>query len=253
MLQQSFIVAENQSLGANLYRLELAGNTDGICANGQFVSVSIPGKYLRRPFSVYRIKPGRLTLLYKLVGEGTARMAEWVPGISVDVLTGLGTGYDISRAGTRPLIIGGGYGSASVYGIARELALAGAVPAIMLGFDTQEEAVVLEDFVGLMQFGASVRLATRDGSGGVQGLVTDLLKKESDPQYTFVYACGPLAMLRALDEALCDVPGQFSMEARMGCGFGACMGCSIQTKSGSLRVCKEGPVFDKEDIVWTQA
>lgn len=254
MRQEHFIVESNRHAGAGLYRLELSGNTEDIRADGQFVNVSVPGKYLRRPFSVYRVIPGRLTLLYKVAGSGTSLMAEWTPGTVVHMLTGLGSGYDLSRCGDKPLIVGGGYGSASVYGLARELALEGKAPSVVLGFDTQEEAVVLEDFIGLIQFGASVRLATRDGSAGIQGLVTDLIdtsQQSTNPLYSFIYACGPLPMLRALSDQLPELPGQFSLEARMGCGFGACMGCTIQTTRGPLRVCKEGPVFDKGEIIWT--
>lgn len=252
MRQEEFVVESNRHEGAGLYRLQLAGNTEGLYADGQFVNLSVPGKYLRRPFSVYRVVSERMTLIYKVAGGGTAIMADLAPGATVDVLVGLGQGYDASRAGKRPLIVGGGYGSASLYGLARNLALDGHEPSVILGFDSLREAVTLDDFIGLLPFGASVQLATRDGSGGRQGLVTDLIPPEEQNDHTFLYACGPMAMLSAVAEATAGIPGQVSLEARMGCGFGACMGCSIQTTNGAKRVCKEGPVFDKGELTWTQ-
>jgi len=252
MRQNLFAVAENRPLGAGLFRMELEGDTRDIRADGSFIDIAVPGKYLRRPISVYQVRPGRVTIVYKTVGDGTARMSEWKPGTVANVLTGLGRGYDAGRSGNRPLIAGGGYGAASLYGLTRTLALSGRNPSVILGFDNRDEAVFLMDYIALMEFGATVRIATRDGSAGARGLVTDLLGTQDPEKYTFLYACGPLPMLRALGEKTAVLPGQFSLEARMGCGFGACMGCSIPTTRGAARVCKEGPVFDKGEILWTQ-
>lgn len=235
-----------------MYRMDLDGDTRKICADGSFINLSVPGKYLRRPISVYQVRSGRATIVYKTVGAGTLRMSEWTPGTLVDVLTGLGCGYDLARAGARSLVVGGGYGAASLYGLTRSLALAGKQPSVILGFNTEDEAAVLGDFINLIDLGASVRIVTRDGSAGAQGLVTDLIQPEELPDLSCLYACGPLPMLRALAEKTVALQGQFSLEARMGCGFGACMGCSILTTRGAVRVCKEGPVFDKGEIIWTQ-
>lgn len=251
--QDFFTVTDNRPLSPGLYRMDLTGDTRGIRADGSFVNVAIPGKYLRRPISVYRALPGQVTLVYKVVGEGTARMAEWTSGTKAELLTGLGSGYDASRAGEKPLLVGGGYGAASLYGLARSLALAGRAPSVVLGFNASEEAGFLGDFIDLIGLGASVRVATRDGSLGAQGLATDLIEPDHPAGYTFLFACGPLPMLRALAERTEGLPGQFSLEARMGCGFGACMGCSVMTKNGAKRICVEGPVLDKEEVLWTQA
>lgn len=252
MRQDIFIVTDNRALGAGLYRMDLDGDTRGVRGEGDFVNLSVPEKYLRRPISVYRVRPGRMTIVYKSVGEGTHHMAQWAPGVRADVLTGLGTGYDAARSGEKPLLIGGGYGAASLYGLACALARAGKSPSVILGFNSAEEAVLLKDFVELRDLGSSVRVATRDGSAGVRGLVTDLIGDGAAQEYTSIYACGPLGMLRALAGKTTALPGQFSLEARMGCGFGACMGCTVGTTRGPARVCKEGPVFDKEEILWTQ-
>ncbi|HCU07775.1 MAG TPA: dihydroorotate dehydrogenase electron transfer subunit [Clostridiales bacterium] len=250
--QDIFTVTDNRPLGADMYRMDLDGDTREICADGSFINLSVPGKYLRRPISVYQVVSGRATIVYKTVGNGTLRMSGWAPGTLVDVLTGLGCGYDLDRAGSRPLVVGGGYGAASLYGLTRSLALAGKRPSVILGFNTGDEAVVLGDFINLIDLGASVRIVTRDGSAGAQGLATDLIQSEELPGFSCLYACGPLPMLRALAEKTVVMQGQFSLEARMGCGFGACMGCSILTTRGAVRVCKEGPVFDKGEIIWTQ-
>jgi dihydroorotate dehydrogenase electron transfer subunit len=232
--------------------MALDGDTGEIRGDGDFVNLSVPEKYLRRPISVYRVRPGRVTIVYKCVGDGTHRMSLWEPGTRADVLTGLGSGYDAARAGERSLLIGGGYGAASLYGLACMLARTGKNPSVILGFNSAEEAVLLKDFADLTEVGASVRIVTRDGSAGARGLVTDLIGADAAQEYTSMCACGPLAMLRALAEKAPALPGQFSLEARMGCGFGACMGCTIGTTRGPARVCKEGPVFDKEEILWTQ-
>ena len=252
MRQDIFTVTSNRPLGADLFRMELDGETGEIRGDGDFLNVSVPGKYLRRPISIYQARPGRATIVYKVAGNGTRRMSEWTSGTRADVLSGLGCGYDAARAGDRPLVVGGGYGAASLYGLTRALVLAGRKPSVILGFNTCDEAVVLEDFIGLIDLGASVRIVTRDGSAGARGLVTDLIGPEDPSRFSCLYACGPMPMLRALAEKTAALQGQFSLEARMGCGFGACMGCSIQTTRGAVRVCKEGPVFDKGEILWTQ-
>ncbi len=250
--QGIFTVTANRSLGPGLYRMDLAGDTREIRADGGFVDLSVPGKYLRRPISVYRVLPGLVSIVYKVAGSGTALMSEWTPGTRADLLSGLGRGYEASLAGEKPLLAGGGYGAASLYGLARTLALAGKKPSVILGFDRAQDAGFLADFIDLMDLGATVRLVTRDGSAGARGLVTDLIGTDEGEKSTFLYACGPLPMLRALADQTGGLPGQFSLEARMGCGFGACMGCTVMTTRGPVRVCKEGPVFDKGEILWTQ-
>ncbi|HZK70159.1 MAG TPA: dihydroorotate dehydrogenase electron transfer subunit [Clostridia bacterium] len=230
--------------------MELYGDSTGIMGIGDFVNVSIPGTYLRRPISVFDISKELLTIVYKIVGKGTEIMSKMESGNKLDILTGLGTGYDILRAGQMPLVVGGGYGTASVYGLAKALTIAGNNPSIILGFNNKEDSFLIPDFLDLETKGASVQIVTMDGSIGNKGLVTDFVSGYKDKPYSYVYACGPFLMLKALAMKV-DIQGQFSLESRMGCGFGACMGCSIVTKNGAKRLCKEGPVLDKEEIIWT--
>ncbi len=251
MRQEIFTVETNQFISRDLFRMELIGNTQGIMAIGDFVNISVPGTYLRRPISVFDVYKQTLTIVYKVVGKGTAILSNIKRGDKVDVLTGLGTGYNCSLAGESPLVVGGGYGAASIYGLSKTLTQAGSKPTILLGFNKAEDAFLIKEFQNLELAGASVRVITVDGSLGSKGLVTDFIAGAHDRPYTFIYACGPTAMLKALGQKT-DIPGQFSLEARMGCGFGACMGCSVMTKNGSKRVCVEGPVLDKEEILWTQ-
>ena len=242
MKQSVFTITENAPLTGAVYRLRLAGDTSAVIAPGQFVNIALPGLYLRRPISVSDASDGRLTLIYKIVGRGTEAMAAMAPGQALDVLSGLGNGFDVSLAGDRPLLLGGGIGAAPLVLLARRLRAAGKTVAVVLGFNTRDEIFYEDEFRAM---GCDVTVATADGNCGVHGFVTDALPEE----YSFYYACGPEPMLRAVyGRAAGD--GQLSFEARMGCGFGACMGCTRQTTAGPKRVCKDGPVFRKGEILW---
>ena len=238
-----FILTENTALTPLVYRMRLAGDASAIVKPGQFVQVQLPGFYLRRPISICDWDAESLTLVYKLVGEGTRAMADLAPGAALDLLTGLGNGFDTAACGDKPLLIGGGVGLPPMIGLCRTLLEEGKHPTVLAGFNTASE-VFLKDAVEAL--GAPFALATMDGSAGVQGLVTDAMKSLD---FDSICACGPLPMLKAVWEAA-DVPGQFSFEERMGCGFGACMGCTVKTKNGYKRVCKDGPVLMREEILW---
>ena len=238
-----FILTENIALTPLVYRMRLTGDTAAIARPGQFVQVQLPGFYLRRPISVCDWDSEGLTLVYKLVGEGTRNMAGLLPGTELDLLTGLGNGFDTAACGDKPLLIGGGVGLPPMVGLCRTLLAEGKHPTVLAGFNTADE-VFLRDAVEAL--GAPFVLATMDGSAGVKGLVTDAMK---ELDFDSVCACGPLPMLKAVWEAA-DVPGQFSFEERMGCGFGACMGCTVKTKNGYKRICKDGPVLVREEILW---
>lgn len=242
MKQGIFTIVENIPLTAQVYRMVLEGDTSAITNPGQFVEVRLPALFLRRPISVCAWDEKSLTLVYKVAGRGTGDMARLSPGAKLDLLTGLGNGYDTSRAGECPLLIGGGVGVPPLYGLCQTLLREGKRPHVILGFNTKDEIFYEREFRAL---GVPVAVATADGSYGIKGFVTDAM----DGPCSFFYACGPLPMFRALEKAA-RTPGQYSMEERMGCGFGACMGCSMETKSGPRRVCKDGPVFDREEVLW---
>lgn len=240
-----FTIKQNTPLTSCVYRMVLQGDTSAITAPGQFVQVQVPGFYLRRPISVCDWDSETLTLVYKVVGNGTDAMCRMIPGTELDLLTGLGNGFDITRCGERPLLIGGGVGLPPMVGLCRCLMQAGKHPTVLAGFNTADEVFLRED---VEKLGAPFVLATMDGSAGIKGLVTDALP---EIDFTDICACGPLPMLKAIMNAD-DHPAQLSFEERMGCGFGACMGCTCKTTHGSKRVCKDGPVFTKEEIVWPQ-
>lgn len=238
-----YTVLSNEPLTAAVRRMRLAGDTQWIARPGQFVNIAVEGKYLRRPISVCDYDAETLTLIYKVVGEGTEILAGMEPGERLDLLTGLGNGFDTAVAAERPLLVGGGVGVPPLYNLARVLLAAGKPVQVVLGFNTASEVFYAGEFRAL---GCSVTVATADGSEGVKGFVTDALR---GLDFDYFYACGPLPMLRALAQATaCD--GQLSFEERMGCGFGACMGCSCKTLTGSKRICKEGPVLTKGEILW---
>lgn len=243
MNQQLCTVLENKPLTGSVWRLRLSADTSAVTAPGQFVNLKLPGLYLRRPISICDWDETGLTLIYKVVGKGTEEMTGLTPGSAVDTLVGLGNGYDLSKAGDAPLLIGGGVGVPPLYGLAKALIARGKAVTVILGFNTKGEIFYEDEFRAL---GAPVHVATADGSYGVKGFVTDIMK---DRAYTYFYTCGPGPMFRAI-EACAVTSGQFSFEERMGCGFGACMGCSMETKSGPRRVCKDGPVFDREEVLW---
>ncbi len=242
MKQGLFKIAENVHLTDTVMRMRLVGDVSDITRPGQFINIKLDGFYLRRPISVCDRDEGSVTILYKIVGHGTERMSEMTEGM-LDILTGLGNGYDTSVAGDRPLLIGGGVGVPPLYMLARELVAAGKRVSVILGFNTKNEIFYEEEFRAL---GCDVYVTTVDGSYGIKGFVTNAMEKID---YTYFYTCGPEPMLKAIYNAS-KTSGQFSFEERMGCGFGACMGCSCKTLYGNKRICKDGPVLQKEEIIW---
>lgn len=243
MIQGLYRIRENIPAAQGVYKMVLEGDTSAICAPGQFVNIRLDGFYTRRPISVCDYDSESITLMYKLAGEGTQYMSRLGRGCELDVLTGLGNGFDTSKSGPRPLLVGGGVGSAPLYGLCRALLSQGKLPAVIMGFKRAGEAMLTEEFFAL---GTEAYVTTEDGSMGEKGFVTDAMKAV---EYTYLYVCGPSAMLRAVD-AVALTDGQFSFEARMGCGFGACMSCSCKTRFGSKRICKDGPVFERKEILW---
>ena len=249
MKQRLFEIQSNEQIAKNVYRMQLAGDTAGILP-GQFVNIRVQGQFLRRPISVCNISEARgerleargvLTIIYKVVGVGTEAMSHLPVGTQMDVLTVLGNGYDLSKSGDAPLLVGGGVGVPPMYMLARQLREMGKKVRVILGFNTKEEVFYEEEFRAL---GCDVTVTTVDGSHGVKGFVTNAL----DGQQSYYYTCGPLPMIKALLQAA-GTKGEVSMEERMGCGFGACMGCTIQTTQGPKRVCKEGPVFPAGELI----
>ena len=243
MTETIFRITENIPLTSSVYRMTLSGDTSDIKKPGQFVNVHVDSFFLRRPISVCDYQENTLTLIYKVVGNGTDVMSKFPTGKELNVLTGLGNGYDTSMSGEFPVLVGGGVGVPPLYRLAKDLIAEGKHVTVIMGFRTSDEIFYADEFVTL---GAEVILCTEDGSRGRKGFVT---KGMENLNYTYVYACGPEPMLKALD-AVCRTNGQFSFEERMGCGFGVCMGCSKQTKKGPIRICHEGPVIEREDILW---
>ena len=242
MKQSIFTILENKALTRDVFKMVLEGDTSAITASGQFVNIQLAGKFLRRPISVCDWDERTLTIVYKVVGHGTEQMAGMAPGEQLDILTGLGNGYDLSLAGNQPLLIGGGVGVPPMYGAAKKLAEMGVRAKVILGFNVKDEIFYEEEFKAL---GCDVTVTTVDGSYGVKGFVTNALPES----YSYFYTCGPEPMLKAVYKAT-NTSGQMSFEERMGCGFGACMGCSCKTITGYKRICKEGPVMKKEEILW---
>ena len=244
MKQGLFTIQENRPLTRDMFEMILVGGTSDVTAPGQFVNLKLDGFFLRRPISVCNVEGDALTLLYKVVGTGTEAMSKMTPGTKIDILTGLGNGYDTAVSGDRPLLVGGGAGVPPMYLLARRLIAEGKTVTVILGFNTKAEIFYKEKFEAL---GARVLIATVDGSAGVKGFVTDAMTEAG--AYTYTYSCGPEPMLKALYNASAT-SGQYSFEERMGCGFGACMGCSCKTKYGNKRICRDGPVLVKEEIIW---
>ncbi len=242
MKQGIFEIIENIALTDSVYRMVLKGDVSAVTAPGQFVNILLDGLYLRRPISVCDVGENTLTIIYKVVGKGTEQMSRMEKG-SLDVLTGLGNGYDLTVSGDRPVLLGGGVGVPPMYLLAKRLIAQGKKVSVILGFNTKSEVFYENEFKAL---GADVVVTTVDGSYGTKGFVTDALK---DIDYTYFYTCGPEPMLKAVYKAS-TTSGQMSFEKRMGCGFGACMGCSCKTLTGYKRICKEGPVMRKEEILW---
>lgn len=243
MTQGLMKITENKLIAERTYYMTLEGDTSAITAPGQFVNIKLDGFYLRRPISVCDCEDGKLTIIYKVVGNGTEKMSELSAGDELDVLCGLGNGYDTSKSGDSPVLIGGGVGVPPMYMLCKKLISEGKNVSVILGFNSEKEVFGVEEFEAT---GAKVYVATVDGSVGTKGFVTDVLK---DIDYSYFYTCGPMPMFRAI-EGIAKTSGQYSFEERMGCGFGACMGCSCKTKYGNKRICKDGPVLEREEIVW---
>ena len=242
MKQGLFEIVSNVALTENVYKMVLKGDTSAITAPGQFVNIKLDGLYLRRPISVCDLNGDSLTIIYKAVGKGTTQMAGLTNG-KLDILTGLGNGYDLSLSGENPVLLGGGVGVPPMYLLAKKLLEQGKKISVILGFNTAAEVFYEEEFRSL---GADVTVTTVDGSYGTKGFVTDVLK---NMDYSYFFTCGPEPMLKAVYKTAAT-SGQMSFEKRMGCGFGACMGCSCKTITGYKRICKEGPVMKKEEILW---
>ncbi|PKM73767.1 MAG: dihydroorotate dehydrogenase electron transfer subunit [Firmicutes bacterium HGW-Firmicutes-16] len=244
MKKEIFTIVSNRKLTDSVFKMTLCGDTSAITAPGQFVNIELEGLYLRRPISVCDLEGERLTLIYKAVGKGTEQMSAMGKGEALDILTGLGNGYDTANSGACPVLIGGGVGVPPLYLLAKKLIGEGKNPKVILGFNTALEVFYEDEFCAL---GIETFVTTVDGSHGIKGFVTDALK--SCGEYSYTFSCGPEPMLKAVyNESLTD--GQFSFEERMGCGFGACMGCSCKTKYGYKRICKDGPVLEKGEIIW---
>lgn len=242
MKQGIFEITENVALTENVFRMRLSGDAGAITASGQFINVKLDGLYLRRPISVCDKDGDIVTIIYKVVGKGTERMSKMKVGEKLDILTGLGNGYDLSTSGDKPLLIGGGVGVPPLYMLAKLLIGQGKTPRVVLGFNTKSEIFYEGEFKKL---GCEVTVATADGSYGVKGFVTNAYPDE----YSYFYACGPEPMLKAVYKTAAT-SGQMSFEKRMGCGFGACMGCSCKTITGYKRICKDGPIMRTEEILW---
>ena len=243
MKQGIFTIISNEALTDSVYKMVLSGDTSAITASGQFVNIQLAGKFLRRPISVCDYDSQTLTIVYKVVGKGTQQMSAMKSGEKLDILTGLGNGYDLSLSGDKPVLLGGGVGVPPMYNLAKKLIALGKDVTVILGFNTKSEVFYEEEFKAL---GCNVIVATADGSHGVKGFATTPL---AELNYTYFYTCGPEPMLKAVYKAT-STSGQMSFEERMGCGFGACMGCSCKTLTGYKRICKEGPVMKKEEILW---
>ena len=242
MEQTLLRIEENRPLTRDILKIRLTGNVSGVERPGQFVNVKLEGLFLRRPISVFDREEDAITLIYRTVGEGTRRLSRMKAGETLDVLTGLGNGYDLTRAGDRPLLLGGGAGVPPLYWLARVLREQGKRVTAVLGFNSAEDVFAEEDF---RKLGCETTVTTADGSHGIRGFVTDAMPEE----YSYFYACGPEPMMRAVDR-IAKTDGEFSLEERMGCGFGACMGCSCRTRDGMKRICREGPVLRRGEILW---
>lgn len=244
MKQSIFTIISNQALNATVYKMVLKGDVSAIERPGQFVNIKLDGLFLRRPISVCDYSEDTLTIIYKVVGKGTEYMSTLNQGKELDILTGLGNGYFTDYSGEKPLLVGGGVGVPPLYNLAKTLIKEGKTPTVIMGFNTKSEIFYEQEFSKL---GINVFVTTADGSYGIKGFVTDAVEKVGE--YTHVFTCGPEPMLKAVYNKT-TTGGQYSFEERMGCGFGACMGCSCKTKYGNKRICKDGPVLEKEEIIW---
>lgn len=236
-------ITDNKKIAEKTYFMSLEGDTSAITKPGQFINIKLDGFFLRRPISVCDCENGKLSIIYKVVGNGTKEMSELPVGAELDILSGLGNGYDTSKSGDCPVLIGGGVGVPPMYLLCKKLVSEGKKAMVILGFNSEKEVFGVDEFKAT---GAEVYVTTVDGSVGTKGFVTDVLK---NLDYTYFYTCGPMPMFKAI-ESIAKTSGQYSFEERMGCGFGACMGCTCKTKYGNKRICKDGPVLEREEIVW---
>ena len=243
MYQGIYEIKSNIKLAESVYETVLLGDTSSLRSPGQFINIKIDGLFLRRPISVCDYDENSITIIYKVVGEGTQLISEMQSGEKLDVLCGLGNGFDTSKSGDNPVLIGGGVGVPPMYNLCKKLISEGKKVTVILGFNNADEIFYEDKFKAL---GADVKVTTVDGSYGIKGYVTDALKETN---YTYFYTCGPMPMFKAIENTA-TTSGQYSFEERMGCGFGACMGCSCKTKYGNKRICKDGPVLEREEIIW---
>lgn len=243
MNQVMMKITDNKKIAEKTYFMSLEGDTSAITKPGQFINIKLDGFFLRRPISVCDCENGKLSIIYKVVGNGTKEMSELPVGAELDILSGLGNGYDTSKSGDCPVLIGGGVGVPPMYMLCKKLVSEGKKATVILGFNSEKEVFGIDEFKAT---GAEVYVTTADGSVGTKGFVTDVLK---NLDYTYFYTCGPMPMFKAI-ESIAKTSGQYSFEERMGCGFGACMGCTCKTKYGNKRICKDGPVLEREEIVW---
>ena len=243
MNQVMMKITDNKKIAEKTYFMSLEGDTTAITKPGQFINIKLDGFFLRRPISVCDCENGKLSIIYKVVGNGTKEMSELPVGAELDILSGLGNGYDTSKSGDCPVLIGGGVGVPPMYMLCKKLVSEGKKATVILGFNSEKEVFGVDEFKAT---GAEVYVTTADGSVGTKGFVTDVLK---NLDYTYFYTCGPMPMFKAI-ESIAKTSGQYSFEERMGCGFGACMGCTCKTKYGNKRICKDGPVLEREEIVW---
>ena len=242
--RNKYKILENKKIAFKVYKMILEGDTSYITRPGQFINIEIDGFYLRRPISVCDWDEKTITIIYKVVGNGTEKLSTYKNGETLDILTGLGNGFEILKSGEKPLLIGGGVGTPPMYGLCKKLIDKNTKPIVILGFTSYQDVFYEEEFKKL---GADVYISTNDGSYGTKGFVTDIIKDLEE--YTYYYACGPEPMLKAVYNTT-NSNGELSFEERMGCGFGACMGCTCKTKYGNKRICKDGPVLEKEEIIW---
>ena len=243
MFRGIYKIVSNKPLTKDVFEMILSGDTSAITAPGQFINIKLDGFYLRRPISICDYDNNTVTILYKVVGGGTESMSRLESGAELDILCGLGNGFDVSKSGEKPVLIGGGVGVPPLYNLCKKLIESGKKVTVILGFNTESEIFYKEIFEAL---GAEVYVSTVDGSSGIKGFVTDVLK---NIDYDYFFTCGPMPMFRAI-EKIASSSGQYSFEERMGCGFGACMGCSCKTKYGNKRICRDGPVLEREEIIW---
>ncbi|MCR5787205.1 MAG: dihydroorotate dehydrogenase electron transfer subunit [Acholeplasmatales bacterium] len=233
-------VLENKQINNDIYLIKLEGDTSEIKNSGEFAELKLDNYYLRRPLSIHDYDSKTVSFLYKVLGHGTRDLTRYKKGDVINTILGLGNGFNDLNA-ISPLLIGGGIGMAPLLNLAKRFNEKNIRPNILLGFKNINEVCYVEEF---KKYG-DVYVTTDDGSFGYCGNPVSFLQN-NNLKFDKYYACGPLVMLKYLTKY--STLGYVSLEARMGCGIGACMGCSIETKNGIKRVCKEGPVFDADEV-----